>query len=188
MEQTHLQVQWGAAARPWCAAVADLAAAVFAEPPYGLPASSVRLGVTTSFDHYIRHDRGLVLVTASAGDELIGFTYGVPLSTRTRWWDRVETPLPPGFTAETGSRTYNFALTAVTPRWRPSRIGRRILDTAIDTVQRARAERITFEVQAGTIAARMFHAVGAHSLGEHSLLPGRPRSETLVLNVADYRR
>ncbi len=62
------------------------------------------------FDSYSAKP-GLDLVVAYQGREAIGQTWGWPLTEHTRWWEGLVAEPEPGFTCETGRRT--FALSEI---------------------------------------------------------------------------
>jgi GNAT superfamily N-acetyltransferase len=62
------------------------------------------------FDSYAANP-DLDLVIAYRGEEAIGQTWGWPLTERTRWWEGLLAEPEPGFTHETGRRT--FALSEI---------------------------------------------------------------------------
>ncbi|MEU6037300.1 GNAT family N-acetyltransferase [Actinomadura sp. NPDC047616] len=71
---------------------------------------------------------GFEAVTARTDHVLVGFAYGLPLSAGSGWWDDLEPPPPPGFTTETGARTFAVIDLAVAPSCRGRGIGRRLMD------------------------------------------------------------
>lgn len=198
MDQIVLTVHRGDACHPWRSAISDLTATAFSEPTahtsagHGvtaqLNAHAIHAITLAQLEFHLLTSPDLVLITAHAGSELVGFTFGAPLRPDTRRWTATLLSLPAQFTAEDGSRTYQFVTTAVHPSWRGLGLGRRILDTVMTTMAQVGAERITLDAQADSLVAQMYRHVGCRSLGQPPPMPGRPPVEILVLNVADYRR
>ncbi|MET7945890.1 GNAT family N-acetyltransferase [Micromonospora sp. NPDC005324] len=58
---------------------------------------------------------GWELVTATVDAALVGYIYGFPLPPKTRWWDGIHEPVPPGFTEEDGKRTFAVSELLVHP-------------------------------------------------------------------------
>ncbi|MFH9828067.1 GNAT family N-acetyltransferase [Streptomyces bobili] len=73
-----------------------------------------------------RSQPGWEVVIAYDGSEPAGFAYGTPLGPSTRWWTAMTTPLPEGFTVETGKRTLALNEIVVRRAWRGTGLARRI--------------------------------------------------------------
>ncbi|MEU7770578.1 GNAT family N-acetyltransferase [Micromonospora taraxaci] len=58
---------------------------------------------------------GWELVTATLDGTLVGYIYGFPLPSETRWWDGIHEPVPPRFTDEDGHRTFAVSELLVHP-------------------------------------------------------------------------
>ncbi|MFF3937676.1 GNAT family N-acetyltransferase [Streptomyces phaeofaciens] len=69
---------------------------------------------------------GWETVVAYDGPEPAGFAYATPLGTGTRWWTAMTTPLPDGYTTETGKRTLALNEIVVRRPWRGTGLARRI--------------------------------------------------------------
>jgi ribosomal protein S18 acetylase RimI-like enzyme len=75
---------------------------------------------------------GWRLVTAHTDDgELVGYAYGFPLPASTRWWDGLLTPVPDGFTAEDGHRTFAISEIMVRSPWRRQGIAKELHDEVL---------------------------------------------------------
>ncbi|MFE2410811.1 GNAT family N-acetyltransferase [Kitasatospora sp. NPDC059408] len=62
------------------------------------------------------------------GGEPVGFCYVVPLGPTTQWWSSMITPVPEGFTTETGQRTLAFNEIAVRSAWRGKGVSKQLHD------------------------------------------------------------
>ncbi|MGW2600015.1 GNAT family N-acetyltransferase [Streptomyces klenkii] len=65
-------------------------------------------------------------VIAYEGDTAVGCAHGAPLTDATSWWSYVVTPLPAGFTQESGTRTFAVTDLMVRPQWRKTGTAARI--------------------------------------------------------------
>ncbi|MFY1653385.1 GNAT family N-acetyltransferase [Solwaraspora sp. WMMB762] len=81
---------------------------------------------------------GWKLVTGTVGNELVGYTYGFPLSSG-RWWTGLLTPVPDGFTSEDGRRTFAISELMVRESWRRQGIARALHDALLGNREEPRA-------------------------------------------------
>lgn len=82
---------------------------------------------------------GWKLVTATNGTDLTGYAYGFYLSSTSRWWTGLRTPMPDGFTDEDGHRTFAISEIMVRAPWRRQGIARALHDELLNGVDRERA-------------------------------------------------
>ncbi|WP_433341771.1 GNAT family N-acetyltransferase [Streptomyces sp. CA-253872] len=104
---------------------------VYSDPPY----SEGPRDVADFIESYRRQARrdGARLALAHDGDELIGFAFGFPLPSDTRWWQNVEgVALPADFTREDGRRTFAVIELAVRKPWRRRGVARGLHDRLLD--------------------------------------------------------
>ncbi|MEU1601828.1 GNAT family N-acetyltransferase [Micromonospora matsumotoense] len=85
-----------------------------------------------------RQRAGWVLITATLGEELIGYVYGFPLAPDTRWWDGIEEPVPAGFIDEDGQRTFAICELLVLAAWRRQGVARALHDDLLGSRQEER--------------------------------------------------
>lgn len=71
--------------------------------------------------------RGFEAVTVRYGGALIGFAYGLPLSSTTTWWAGLDTDHGPGFVREDGGRTFALIDLGVVPDFRGRGLARRLV-------------------------------------------------------------
>lgn len=79
------------------------------------------------------------LVTAHAGDQLVGFAFGYSLRSKGGWWDGLQPAPPEGFTEETGSRTVVLSEIEVRRAWQGRGIGRAVHDAFLSQRSEDRA-------------------------------------------------
>ncbi|MFI6255040.1 GNAT family N-acetyltransferase [Micromonospora zamorensis] len=94
---------------------------------------------------------GWELVTATVDGALVGYIYGFPLPSQTRWWDGIHQPAPPGFTDEDGRRTFALSELLVRPNWRRQGIAAALHD---DLVGGRTEPRATLLVRPDNVAAQ----------------------------------
>lgn len=85
------------------------------------------------------HGVNYSLVTAYAGDQLVGFAFGSSLRPERGWWDGLQPPPPEGFTEETGARTVVLFEIEVRRAWQGKGIGRTIHDAFLSQRAEERA-------------------------------------------------
>ena len=92
------------------------------------------------FDAYTSSDRGFELVVAYTPDgKAIGQSWGWPLGPDTAWWGGLEEEPEPGFTEETGSRTFALSEIMVRQTWTGRGIAHRLHDELLNTRPETRA-------------------------------------------------
>ncbi|MCQ4045789.1 GNAT family N-acetyltransferase [Streptantibioticus rubrisoli] len=165
-----LQVLDGPAALDQLDAFLPAYVEVYVEPPYSEGPKDVK-EFTERFARQAatRPHFRLVLARDDEG-QVIGFTYGYCLPADTRWWSGLQQPpADPGFTRETGERTFAVIELAVRRPWRRSGVA-----TALHTALLAGmpAERVTLTVRPEPEAAPARQAY--NRWGYRSLGPSRP--------------
>ncbi|MCP3817446.1 GNAT family N-acetyltransferase [Streptomyces sp. A3M-1-3] len=109
-------------------------------------------GLTGPFYTAERFDERLTVHSSAPGweavvgydqGEPVGFAYCTPLGPNTRWWTAMTTPLPEGYTDETGSRTLALNEIVVRKSWRGTGAAHRIHEELL--VDRSE-ERVTLLV------------------------------------------
>lgn len=115
---------------------------------------------------------GWAMVTASVGDELVGYVYGFPPQAADRSWAGLVTPLPAEYIREDGRRSFDLCELLVRRAWR-----RRHIATALhDEILRDRPEeRANLLVEPDNAPAQAAYAKwGWRKVGE--LRPPRERA------------
>ncbi|MGO4462598.1 N-acetyltransferase family protein [Streptomyces sp. M-16] len=162
--------------------LAPLYEAVFAEPPY-LEGPRDVAGFLERYQH--EHTTpGFRLITAREHGELVGFAYGLPLSSGTRWWEGFTdgTLLPDGFTREDGHRTFVVMELAVLAHLRGTGVGRTLHAALLREAKGA--ERVALAVRPEAPAAAWYERLGYQLVGLTQPWDGAPvyRSMTKTLS------
>jgi GNAT superfamily N-acetyltransferase len=132
----------GGEARSRARVVSGLYEAVFSLPPFG--GDAAEFANQRSYYPAMTDRAGFRLTTARAGDEHVGFGYGILLPADTRWWTGLAEPVSEDFAREDGHRTFALIDYGVLPAWRGRGIGRAIHDELLDG---SAARRATLSVQ-----------------------------------------
>ncbi|MCI0689343.1 MAG: GNAT family N-acetyltransferase [Sporichthyaceae bacterium] len=121
---------------------------------------------------------GFDMVIARAGDQPVGLAFGYTLGSNSRWWNGLTTPVPAGFTAENGTRTFAFNELMVRPDWQRRGVARQLHDQLLST----RAEqRATLLVRADNRPAQAAYASwGWRPVGSLQPFPDSPVYDALV--------
>ncbi|WP_274559269.1 GNAT family N-acetyltransferase [Streptomyces spiramyceticus] len=117
---------------------------------------------------------GWEAVVAYDQGEAVGFAYGVPLGTKSRWWTAMTTQMPEGFAEETGSRTFALNEIVVRKTWRGTGAAHRIHE---ELLSGRPEERITLLVNPaagdGKVQA-VYERWGYEKIGEQQPFPDSP--------------
>ncbi|MFD5709320.1 GNAT family N-acetyltransferase [Streptomyces pharetrae] len=117
---------------------------------------------------------GWEAVLAYDGGEPAGFAYATPLGPDTRWWAAMTTPLPDGYTVETGKRTLALNEIVVRRPWRGTGLAQRIHE---ELLAGRSEERVTLLVNPtagdGKVQA-VYERWGYQKIGEQQPFPDSP--------------
>ncbi len=125
----------------------------------------------------LRHlmaDPSFAVAVASAGQDTVGFAYGIRVPPDTRRWQGFVTPVPEEVTAEWEGRTFAVVDMAVRQQWRGRGLGRRLLETLVGSRDE---ERATLTVEPAAEATKAFYQhlgwrrVGRKRTGEGFFIP-----------------
>lgn len=124
---------------------------------------------------------GFEIVIARIDGQSVGQAFGYALPVTSRWWDGLTTPVPEGFTVETGSRTFAFNELMVLPDWQ----GRGVAHTLHDELLRGRREeRATLLVREDNAPAQTAYARwGWRKIGKLRPYPDAPHYDALVIDL-----
>jgi ribosomal protein S18 acetylase RimI-like enzyme len=121
------------------------------------------------------------LVTARAGDDLVGYAFGYPLPATSRWWAALLDPLPPEITHETGSRTFALIELHVAPEQRQHGLASVLHN---ELLGRRPEERATLCARADNEAARhAYRSWGWLKAGRVKPYPDSPSYDLLLLDL-----
>jgi len=132
------------------------------------------------FGAYAQRD-GFELVVASMGedDQPVGLAFGYTLPPTTRWWAGLVTPVPDGFTAEDGARTFAFNELMVHPDWQRRGIARALHDALLAGRPEQRA---TLLVRADNAPAQAAYARwGWQNVAQLQPFPDAPVFDAMIL-------
>ncbi|MFF0445611.1 GNAT family N-acetyltransferase [Streptomyces sp. NPDC004609] len=129
-------------------------------------------------DHWSARD-GFACVIGYDGGQPVGYAYGAPLSSATTWWAKVVPPLPDGFTAETGNRTFALSELMVRAPWRGTGASRRIHDALLAPRTEQRTTLLVHKEHPKVRA--LYTSWGYRSVGEVVPFPGAPDLCAMVL-------
>lgn len=119
------------------------------------------------------------LVVAYDDDRPIGQAFGYPLPRTTRWWDGLTSPVPAGFTHETGSRTFAFNEANVLPEWQHQGVGRALHDELLGSRQEERATALIREDNTASQAACA--SLGWRKVAKLRPYPDAPHFDAMIL-------
>lgn len=124
---------------------------------------------------------GFEIVIAYLGGEPVGQAFGYTLPPAARWWDGLTTPVPDGFTEETGSRTFALNELMVVPDWQ----GKGVAHALHDALLGGRAEeRATLLVREdNTSAQRAYARWGWRKIGKSQPFPDSPHFDAMILDL-----
>jgi ribosomal protein S18 acetylase RimI-like enzyme len=116
-----------------------------------------------------------------AGD-LAGILYGFALTPDTSWWSPLVTPVPEGFTDETGHRTVAISEIATTEAWRRHGVATMLHDRFIAGRSEERATLLVQPVNTG--ARSCYERWGYRRVADaQPTWPNAPAYESMVLDL-----
>jgi ribosomal protein S18 acetylase RimI-like enzyme len=122
---------------------------------------------------------GFEIVIACIEDVPVGQAFGYALPAAARWWEGLTTPVPEGFTTETGDRTFAFNELMVVPQWQ----GKGVAHALHDELLRGRGEeRATLLVREDNTSAQSAYVRwGWQKIGKLRPYPDAPHFDAMVL-------
>ncbi|MBG6092055.1 GNAT family N-acetyltransferase [Actinomadura viridis] len=124
---------------------------------------------------------GFEIVLARIDDRPLGQAFGYALPPKARWWNGLTTPVPDGFTEETGARTFAFNELMVVPEWQ----GKGVAHALHDELLNGRAEeRATLLVREDNTPARTAYVRwGWQKIGKLRPFPDAPHFDAMVIEL-----
>lgn len=124
---------------------------------------------------------GFEIVIVYADGKPVGQAFGYALPQTSRWWDGLTTPVPDGFTTETGTRTFALNELMVLPEWQGKGVGQRLHDELLSGRQE---ERATLLVDEDNERAQQAYAWwGWRKVGKLRPFPDAPHYDSLILDL-----
>jgi len=122
---------------------------------------------------------GFGLVAAYSDSVVVGFAFGYPLPTNSRWWAGATTPLSDDVVHETGRRTFALNELMVVPAWQRKGVARSLHDELLGS---RREERATLLVRGDNAGAQAAYAGwGWQKVGTVRPYPDAPNFDAMVL-------
>jgi GNAT superfamily N-acetyltransferase len=122
---------------------------------------------------------GFEIVIAYIDGQPVGQAFGYALPVNARWWDGLTTPVPDGFTAETGSRTFAFNELMVVPEWQGRGVAHALHDALLDGRAEERATLLVREDNDS--AQRAYARWGWRKAGKAQPFPDSPHFDVMVV-------
>jgi GNAT superfamily N-acetyltransferase len=117
---------------------------------------------------------GFEIVIAYIGGEPVGQAFGYAPPATSKWWGGLTTPVPDGFTEETGTRTFAFNELMVVPGWQGKDVAHALHD---ELLAGRREERATLLVREdNTSAQNAYRCWGWEKVGKL-----RPYPDAMIL-------
>jgi GNAT superfamily N-acetyltransferase len=85
------------------------------------------------------------MVIAYVDDRPVGQAFGYALPPNARWWQGLSTPVPEGFTEETGTRTFALNELMVVPEWQGRGVAHALHDELLGSRKEQRATLLVRE-------------------------------------------
>lgn len=142
----------------------------FSQPPFNRSEAHHQVQATQL--RRLLADPTFGLSTAYAGDELVGFLYGIRLRPKTVWWDDFLSPVPEEVTREWEARTFALIYLAVASPWRRQGIGRRLVSVLLASRPEERATVSAIPEAEATQA--FYRTLGWRYVGRQKGTAGQP--------------
>ncbi|MEU5053711.1 N-acetyltransferase [Streptomyces sp. NPDC021096] len=120
------------------------------------------------------------VIARTPGGEPVGFCFGTPLAPATGWWSSMLTPLPDGYTTETGTRTFAFQEICVRKAWRGQGAARRLHD---ELLAGHAEERVTLLVNPGAGGGKLkavYESWGYEEIGKQQPFEDSPKFSVMM--------
>lgn len=122
---------------------------------------------------------GFEIVVAHIDGTPVGQAFGYALPATSRWWTGLTTPVPDGFTTETGTRTFAFNELMVLPEWQGKGVAHALHDDLLNGRKEERATLLVREDNATAQAA--YTRWGWQKIGQLRPYPDSPHYDALVI-------
>lgn len=122
---------------------------------------------------------GFELATATIDGQPVGQAFGYSLPVHARWWNGLTTPAEPGFTDETGTRTFALCELMITPAWQARGVAHALHNELLSHRPEQRATLLVREDNQS--AQRAYAKWGWHQAGKLQPYPDSPHYDALIL-------
>ena len=124
---------------------------------------------------------GFGLVVASIDGEPVGQAFGYALPPDARWWQGLTTPVPEGFTDETGTRTFALNELMVVPDWQGKGIAHATHNELLSSRSEQRATLLVSEDNEPAQAA--YARWGWRKIGKLQPFPDSPHFDAMIISL-----
>ncbi|WP_067490612.1 GNAT family N-acetyltransferase [Actinomadura hibisca] len=129
---------------------------------------------------------GFEIVIAYIDGQPVGQAFGYALPPGARWWQGLTTPVPDGFTTETGTRTFAFNELMVVPQWQGQGVAHALHD---ELLHGRKEERATLLVRENNESAQAAYARwGWQKIGKLRPYEDAPHFDAMVIPLPLLRR
>lgn len=138
-----------------------------------------------SVERFVERVRGYIkapgfgLVAAYSNNIAVGLAFGYALPANARWWEGLTTPVPEGFTAETGKRTFALNELMVVPVWQGRGVARALHDRLLGNRHEQRATLLVREDNERALSR--YAKWGWQKVGKLRPYPDAPHFDAMVL-------
>ncbi|MUN41653.1 GNAT family N-acetyltransferase [Actinomadura litoris] len=124
---------------------------------------------------------GFQIVVARSGTEPVGQAFGCTLPVKTRWWNSLTTPVPDGFTIETGTRTFALNELMVIPQWQGKGVAHALHNALLEGRSEQRATLLVREDNQA--AQRAYARWGWHKAARAQPFPDSPHFDVMMIDL-----
>ncbi|GAA4234871.1 hypothetical protein GCM10022254_40790 [Actinomadura meridiana] len=124
---------------------------------------------------------GFEIVIAHLDGEPVGQAFGYALPVKPRWWDGLTTPVPDGFTVETGARTFAFNELMVVPEQQGKGVAHALHDALLGGRGEQRATLLVREDNES--AQRAYARWGWQKVAKAQPFPDSPHFDVMIVDL-----
>ncbi|GAA3160420.1 MULTISPECIES: GNAT family N-acetyltransferase [Streptomyces] len=117
---------------------------------------------------------GWTAVLGYEGDQPVGFCFGTPLGTDTRWWNSMKVPLPGDMAREDGRRTVALNEIVVRKEWRGRSIAWQLHEAWLTHRHEERVTLLVNPANGNGAVQAVYEAWGYRKVGDQQPFPDSP--------------